>query len=136
MATCFARWGQPKRAATSGEEENQGIGSSERGNPLTRPAPADENAGRGPPSVAAATEGWSFYIFHAGQGSGGWGLEIENLRSLAPRSFSTQSQVVLNRESCVFEDAHRQATANIASRAHGDGDRQVTLPVPQGEMAS
>ena len=103
---------------------------------LSGPAPAGENASGDPPSVAAATEGWSSYIFHAGQGSGGWGLEIEDFRSLAARSFSTQSQIVLNGESCVFEDAHRQAAANVAARAHGDGDRQLTLRVPQGEMAS
>jgi hypothetical protein len=30
------------------------------GDPLTRPAPAGENAGGGPPSVAAATEGCKF----------------------------------------------------------------------------
>ena len=41
------------------------------GDPLTRAAPARENAGGRPPSVTAATEGWSSYIIHAGQGSKG-----------------------------------------------------------------
>jgi hypothetical protein len=63
-------------------------------------------------------------------------LRIGDFRSLAPRSFSAQLQVVLNGESCVLEDAHRQATASVATRAHGDGDRQVALRVLQGEMAS
>jgi hypothetical protein len=52
--------------------------------PPAQPAPARENAGAGPPSVAAATAGWGSYIFHAGQGSEGWGLEIEDWKFQKP----------------------------------------------------
>jgi hypothetical protein len=46
----------------------------------SRPGPPPDEVHRdgGPPSVAAGTEGCGFYIFRAGQGSKGWGLEIED----------------------------------------------------------
>jgi hypothetical protein len=77
-------------------------------------------------------------FFARGRGArvGDWRLKIEDFRGLALRNYSTEWQVALNRESCVLEDAHRQAAANVATGAHGDGDRQVTLRVPQGKMAS
>lgn len=61
---------------------------------------------------------------------------LRRRRPRDPRHYSAQSEVVLNGESCVFEDAHGQATANVATCVNGDGDRHVTLRVPQGEMAS